>query len=259
MKKVSIIILGFLSVFNVMAQPQKKIPQNSSQHSGLTVSQSQTVKDIDGNVYHTVTIGKQTWMLENLKTTKYNDGTPIPLIVDDSEWSKLTTPGYCWYNNDEAANKNIYGGLYNWYAVNTGKLAPTGWHVPTDAEWSSLGDFLMKNGYNFNGTIDENYYAKALASETGWQTDNTAMEESGVIGSNTYPVNKNKSGFTALPGGNRYDNAWFERVGFEGFWWSSTAVETGAVYRILSFNSDFLGTSRGSMFAGLSVRCVKDL
>src|SRR5664279_2133742 len=85
------------------------------------------VTDIDGNVYTTVTIGTQVWMVENLKTTKYNDGTSIPNITDGAAWESLTTPGYCFYNN-EAANKTTYGALYNWYTVNSSKLAPTGWH-----------------------------------------------------------------------------------------------------------------------------------
>ena len=89
-----------------------------------------TATDIDGNVYHTVTIGTQVWMVENLKTTRYNDGSPIPLVTDSSYWSNLTTPGYCWYNND-TTNKNTYGALYNWYTVNTGKLAPqAGMYLP---------------------------------------------------------------------------------------------------------------------------------
>ena len=100
-----------------------------------------TATDIDGNVYHTVTIGTQIWMVENLKTTRYNDGSPIPFVTDSSSWSNLTTPGYCWYNND-TTNKNTYGALYNWFAVNTGKLAPTGWHVPTDDEWTTLTTYL---------------------------------------------------------------------------------------------------------------------
>ena len=101
-----------------------------------------TVTDIDGNVYHTVTIGTQTWMVENLKTTKYNDGTAIPLVTDSTAWLNLTTPGYCWYNNDAATYKNTYGALYNWFTVNTSKLAPSGWHVPTDAEWTTLITYL---------------------------------------------------------------------------------------------------------------------
>jgi len=96
----------------------------------LTSGATGTVTDADGNIYNTVTIGTQTWMVENLKVTKYNDGTAIPLVTDNTAWSNLTTPGYCWYNNDAATNKNTYGGLYNFYTVNTGKLAPTGWHVP---------------------------------------------------------------------------------------------------------------------------------
>ena len=88
-----------------------------------------SITDKDGNVYTSVTIGTQVWMVENLKTTKYNDGTPIPNVTDNTEWSNLTTPAYCWYDND-ITKKNPYGALYNGYAVRTGKLCPTGWHVP---------------------------------------------------------------------------------------------------------------------------------
>ena len=96
-------------------------------------SQSETVKDIDGNVYHTVTIGTQIWMVENLKTTKYRNGDGIPNVTDNTQWGNLTTWAYCNYNND-AANGTKYGKLYNWYAVNDSRnIAPTGWHVPTDA------------------------------------------------------------------------------------------------------------------------------
>lgn len=89
----------------------------------------QSVSDIDGNTYKTIKIGTHEWLAENLKTTRYNDGTVIPLVTDDNQWYRLITPGYCWYNNDEAVFKNIYGGYYNWYAVNSGKLCPAGWHV----------------------------------------------------------------------------------------------------------------------------------
>ena len=97
---------------------------------GLTGLQAQTVKDIDGNVYKTVTIGKQVWMAENLKTTKYNDGTSISLVTDSTAWKALITPAYSWYNND-IANKEIYGALYNWFAVKTNKLCPAIWGVKT--------------------------------------------------------------------------------------------------------------------------------
>jgi len=98
--------------------------------------------DIDGNVYHTVIIGTQIWMVENLKTTKYNDGTSIANVTDNVEWIGLTSPAYCWYNN-YTSYKTQFGALYNWYAVNTGKLAPTGWHVPSHAEWTTLTNFFL--------------------------------------------------------------------------------------------------------------------
>jgi hypothetical protein len=101
------------------------------------------VTDIDGNIYSTVTIGTQTWMKQDLKTTRYNDGAAIPLVTDNTAWAALTTPGYCLYNNTNNADSiRTFGALYNWYAVNTGKLAPTGWHVATDAEWTTLTTYL---------------------------------------------------------------------------------------------------------------------
>ena len=94
------------------------------------------------NEYHTVIIGNQTWMVENLKVTEYNDGTAIPLVESNSDWWNRTTAAYSWNENDEAKYKDSYGALYNWYAVNTGKLCPAGWHVPTDAEWTELIRYL---------------------------------------------------------------------------------------------------------------------
>ncbi len=103
---------------------------------------AEIITDIDGNVYHAITIGKQVWMAENLRTTRYNDGTGIPFIVDNATaWYELHAPGYCWYD-DDMFNKDIAGALYNWHAVNTGKLCPKGWHVPSDNEWTILTDFL---------------------------------------------------------------------------------------------------------------------
>jgi uncharacterized protein (TIGR02145 family) len=96
-----------------------------------------SVTDADGNVYQAVKIGTQTWMAENLRTTKFSDGTPIPNVTDNAAWGNTATSAYCWYNND-IANATPYGALYNWYTVNSGKLAPTGWHIPTTAEWQTL-------------------------------------------------------------------------------------------------------------------------
>ena len=141
---VSLIIMG-LSFSEVFSQEVMKITKNdntvltipTSEIQSITFSNSSssentsTVTDIDGNVYKTVKIGNQVWMAENLRTTKLNDGQPIPLVTENKEWSYRTTLGYCWYENDEAANNNIYGALYNWYTIETGKVCPKGWHVPT--------------------------------------------------------------------------------------------------------------------------------
>jgi uncharacterized protein (TIGR02145 family) len=97
-----------------------------------------SVTDIDSNVYRTIQIGAQTWMAENLKTTRYDDGNAIPNIIDNSLWVTLKTGAYRWYNNNKFAYKNLYGALYNWYTVRTGKLCPVGWHVPSDDEWKQL-------------------------------------------------------------------------------------------------------------------------
>jgi uncharacterized protein (TIGR02145 family) len=129
--------------------------------------------DADGNNYSMVTIGTQLWMAENLKTTQYNDSTAIPFITDSTAWANQTTPCYCWYNNDAGTYKNMYGALYNWYTVNTGKLAPKGWHVPTDADLQTLKNYLIANGYNYDGSTQVNVdsVAKSLAAITNWIPD----------------------------------------------------------------------------------------
>lgn len=192
----------------------------------------ETVTDIDGNIYHTVTIGTQVWMVENLKVTKYNDGTNIPNITDNTTWSSLSSGSYCWYNND-ATYKNTYGALYNWYAVNTNKLAPIGWHVPTDTEWTTLTTFL--GGRTIAGG--------KMKAVTGWDSPNTDAT--------------NESGFSCLPGGIRTDN--FLYLGTRSFFWSST--EDQAVYgwyRLLYWQNGVVSLSNYYKEGGLSVRCIKD-
>ena len=195
---------------------------------------SNTVKDIDGNVYHTVTIGTQVWMVENLKTTKYNDGTEI-LNITDQEWSMLTTGVYCNYNDDEGL-VSIYGRLYNWNAVNTGKLAPKGWHIPTDAEWTILSNYLGGDSIA-SGKLKEE-------STTHWFNPNTEAT--------------NESGFTALPGGDRYNDS-YTKIGEYGFWWSSTSYSSvNAIGRYLVHNEKYVGVNHVPIYLGFSVRCIKD-
>jgi uncharacterized protein (TIGR02145 family) len=197
-----------------------------------------SISDNDGNTYKTILIGTQTWMAENLKTTKYNDGTVIPLVTVNSSWEALTTPGYCWWNNDATNNKATYGALYNWYTVNTGKLCPTGWHVPNDAEWTTLTTYLSGESVA-GGKLKE-------TGTTHWQSPNTGAT--------------NESGFTALPGGYRFGHGAFGYVGDGGFWWSSSEYSTiNAWYRYMYYNSS--SVFRYSYYYknfGFSVRCVKD-
>ena len=218
--------------------------------------------DGDNNNYPIVTIGTQTWMAENLKTTKYTDGNAIPNVIDATEWSSLITPAYCWYNNEAATYKAKYGALYNWYAVSVTtngnkNVCPTGWHVPLDDEWTTMENYLIANGYNYDGTTTDNKFAKALASASGWSSNSDV----GTVGNTDYPAKRNATGFTALPGGYRYDLDTFINIGSYGSWWSSSEViSTYAWSRYIFCGSEIVW--RISFFgksSGFSVRCVRDL
>ncbi|MDP1621051.1 MAG: FISUMP domain-containing protein [Bacteroidales bacterium] len=203
--------------------------------------QAQTVTDIDGNVYPTVNIGTQVWMAENLKTTRFNDGTNIPMEMDSTAWNHLSYPAYCWYSN-ASVYKDIFGALYNWLAVGAGKLAPTGWHVATDAEWTILTNLLGGAGsaggkLKTVGTIE--------VGTSYWYTPNTGAT--------------NASGFSGLPGGAREFDGSYNYLFSYGFWWTATNDNSGfAYYRNLSYN--YADVQRGLLNYqdGLSVRCVKD-
>jgi uncharacterized protein (TIGR02145 family) len=195
------------------------------------------VPDIDGNIYHTVTIGTQVWMVENLKTTKYRNGEPISNISDSLQWITLSTGAYCNYNND-ANNSTTYGRLYNWYAVNDNRnIAPAGWHVATDAEWTTLINCLGGTGVA-GGKMKE-------ADTTHWSSPN--------IGAN------NSSGFTALPGGYRYNNGAFNNIRFNAYWWSATENDASTAW-IRHLGKDHADADRASLYKvdGYSVRCLKD-
>jgi len=196
--------------------------------------------DIEGNPYKTISIGTQVWMTENLKTTKYNDGSTVPLVTDPVTWSNLTTPGYCWYNNDEASNKNLYGALYNWYTVNTGKLCPEGWHVPTDVEWILIESFL--------GGEDIAAIKMKEAGFNHWK-----------MTSSSHTAN-NESGFTSLPSGLRIESGTFHGIAEENFFWASISFcgLPSARYRTQAFDGDFNFAGCLSAKKGGSIRCVKD-
>lgn len=217
--------------------------------------------DADGNNYKVVRIGTQTWMAENLKTTKYNDGTSIPYVTDKTIWTALSTPAYCWYINNATTYKNTYGALYNWYTVNTAKLAPTGWHVPTDAEWTTLENYLMANDFNFDATTTNNYYAKSLAATTNWMID-SYFPYPGTVGND---LSKNNStGFSALPGAYRdATNGSFTIVSTNCHWWTITEGSTNgstnsAWRRGMWFDKIDVDRYGDNKAYGFSVRCIKD-
>ena len=204
------------------------------------------VTDFEGNMYKTVKIGTQVWMAENLKATKYNDGTDIPLITDNTEWSNATSAAYCWYNNDEGYFKPLYGALYNFYAASNTSLCPTGWHVPTDAEFGTLELHLGVPQaeieiWGWRGTDQ----GKQLKNTAGWNVD-----ENGT----------NTSGFAALPGGYRfYGEGTFFQQNALGYWWTSTPNSgISGRYRRLDGNNDAINRGNVENQAGKSIRCVKN-
>jgi len=215
---------------------------------GNNYSQADTVYDIDGNEYQTVTIGNQVWMVENLKVTHFRNGDPIPYIAGLAEWSDLFSPACCGYENSDSLVE-IYGLLYNWYAVSdTHNLTPQGWHVSTDEDWKKLELFLCMDTSEIN-----------LSGQRG--TDQGGqLKETGLLHWKDYNMGAtNSSGFTALPGGYRFFYGTFNNVGNLGTWWTLTERDsTKAWSRILS--NSYAGVFRADYPKnyGFSVRCIKD-
>lgn len=197
-----------------------------------------TVKDYDNNIYHTVIIGTQTWMVENLRTTHYNDGGNIENVGDNTAWHNNTTGAYCWYNNDGAAAiGGPYGALYNFYAVNSGKLCPPGWHVPSDVEWTKLTDFCG-GALLAGGKLKE-------SGTTHWNSPNTGAD--------------NSYGFTALPGGFRHSGTGeFQSMNTIGNWWSTKSSGTDALTWYMSSNLAVSSSYTSLYDVGSSVRCIKN-
>lgn len=195
-----------------------------------------TVTDIDGNMYRTLKIGNQEWMVDNLKTTRYRNGNSVSTGLTDAQWGATTTGAYSIYNND-SNNNNIYGKLYNWYAVaDSRNIAPVGWHVPSDAEWTTLSNYLRGDAV-----------AGGAMKETGiahWLTPNTGAT--------------NSSGFSGLPGGNRGISGAYNFIGDYGIWWSSTGSGAEAWFRYLRSNTGNINRQFVFYQVGHSVRCVRD-
>ncbi|MDD4848505.1 MAG: FISUMP domain-containing protein [Bacteroidales bacterium] len=190
------------------------------------------VTDLDGNYYSSVIIGNQEWMAENLKTTKYNDGSVIPYVPNGEEWVIINSPAYCWHSND-ISNKDMYGALYNWYAVNTRKLCPTGWHVPSDNELTTLRNFVGSP----EGT--------KLKSTSGWLDGGNGID---------------LLGFTALPAGFRYwNNEDYYAIGYKIYLWSASESDNNNAWEQgIYHDSNYLHRNARNKHYGFSVRCVKD-
>ena len=204
--------------------------------------------------YRTVKIGSQVWMAENLKTTLFNDGTPIPLVKDDKEWENLTTPGYCWYENTRGKYIEPYGALYNWFAVNTGKLCPVGWHVPSDAEWTTLTRFLgdsipwIESGDSVIIVPEVSGIKLKEAGNLHWQVMDTIHST-------------DEFGFTALPGGSRFKHGLFFDIEKDARWWSSTEYEYDkgdGHNREMFFDQNGVTDIHQYKQFGMSVRCIRD-
>ena len=227
----------------------------------ITVYPTQgSITDQDGNTYDYLTYGNQIWTVENAEMVTYRDGTPIPQVTDNAEWANLSTGAWAYYNNDPTKPR-----LYNWYAVmgihdtdpNTPnkEFAPEGWHVPSDAEWTTLEEYLIASGYNYDGTTTGNKIGKAMASTTGWGTSTST--NTGAIG-NDQSLN-NSSGFNAFPEVIRSNNGSFDVGGYNAIFWSSTEDDPdNAWYRFLNFNSSVLYRYGDYKQVGFSVRFVRD-
>jgi uncharacterized protein (TIGR02145 family) len=211
------------------------------------------VIDIDSNQYNFIHIGTQVWMAENLKTTRFNDGTVIPLATDNTEWYSIN-PRYCWYNNDES-NKNTYGALYNFFAVNTGKLCPKGWHVFSDEEWTTMRIYLMHYYQIQDPAVFLHVLGKVLASTSGW----LFFQSANCIGNTDMPLWRNLTGFTAVPAGGRLDDGTFGGIGREASWWTTTQEITGRPYShwmYFDLPGEYVHDTSKNM--GISVRCIRN-
>ncbi len=214
---------------------------------------SDKIFDIDGNMYNTVQIGSQCWMDENLKTTTYRNGTPIPNVTGNSNWHNLATGAYVWYDND-ISWKDPYGALYNWYAtVDVKGLCPSGWHVPTNDEWSTLTNFIGGIGPPHGNELKS---CRQINSPLGGDCNTTEHprwnEHYMHFGTDDYV-------FSAVPGGSRFNYGIFQDIGNKGLWWSSTEYSSGdALSRELIDSFNGVGGYYYNMRFGLSVRCLRD-
>ena len=266
MRKTIFIILSVLGISAfISCKEQKHLTTDEPSQSTtakpsrpVTDGPSQPVTDIDGNEYKTVKLGNQVWMAENLRTTRYADGTPIPLGTEAS-----LDVAYRYYPNYNRANVSKYGYLYNWAAVMNGSasseanpsgvqgICPDGWHVPSDAEWTELTNYVSSQSQYVCGDYTGNI-AKALASETGWNSSTYNCD----VGNN--PSANNATGFSARPAGGYFGD--YSGFGYSAYFWGATLLDSNyAYYRYLNYSYAFVSRNYyGSKNYGYSVRCVRN-
>lgn len=219
-----------------------KFNVNAQLFGGMIISKAaacEAVTDYDGNTYNVVDINGQCWIDENLKTTHYNDGTAIPNATNGATWAGLTTGARTYYNFDSTSYAPVYGALYNWYAVETEKLCPLGWHVPTNAEWTELETYLGGESVA-GGKLKEVGTAHWLSPNEG-ATDEV--------------------GFTALPGGYRQASDNFTSINLVGLWWTSTIYiynNVNSYIKAMSRNNTNVSLTWNTKNLGVSVRCLKN-
>jgi len=212
-------------------------------------SEDSIIFDIDGNKYQTLAIGTQVWIKQNLRTTKYTNGIPIPKVESKGEWAASSSGAYCWYNND-SSSQSVYGALYNGFTLEEGNVCPTGWHVPTDNDWKLLEIELGmspseadKSGWRGNAG------GKIAGSANLWL--GCYFEKDTVF---------NTSGFNGVPAGNRIgESGSFGNMGSNAYWWSATEDTTNKVWvRNVFYNSSHLIKTGYNKKYGFAIRCVKD-
>ena len=222
-------------ITNLQSTAEKNLKLNTMKQTQRLLLVFLLFVTVAAKAQETVIIGTQTWMVKNLDVTTYRDGTAIPQVTDPAAWAALKTGAWCWYNN---TSSTTYGKLYNWYAVNDPRgLAPAGFHVPSDGEWTTLSTTL--GGLSVAGGKMKS------ADITLWASPNTGAT--------------NSSGWAGLPGGNRLNDGTFNNVGSKGNWWSSTVSNTSFPwFRFLFSSNGNVGRDYSSKWFGFSVRCLAD-
>ena len=207
------------------------------------------VVDIEGNKYHTIAIGTQIWMKENLRTTKYNNGTPIFCVESNNEWTSLSSAAYCWYNND-SSYQAIYGAIYNGFTLEEGNVCPTGWHVPTDNDWKILEIELGMSPSEadkpgWRGNIGGKFAGAANLWLGGYFEGDTVF---------------NTTAFNGVPAGNRIgESGSFGNMGSNAYWWCNTDEGKDKLWvrNIFYASNHFIKNSYSKNY-GFSIRCIKD-